>query len=639
MKKIIIVIITLFSVCAFSQQKNVLFEETKSLYPNDEVINKHEIKWGVFTVPEDWENEKNNNEVKLAVAILKNTGGTSTNNPVVIIDGGPGGDSIGGIWWWLNHPLRKKSDIVLVDSRGTGFSEPRLCPDLGKDFLEILAKNQDKEKDEKDKVIAAMSCKQSLVAKGIDPEAYHSKNIVKDLHALKEYLKYTSWNVYGISYGTHVAQVYANDFPEDVKTLVLDSPIANMKEYYVKNTSNYVSSLNKVFQDCKNDPNCNTEYPNLEEVYYQVIDELTKNPITVKVDANIVKKGAFTYNAEDFKVAIHQTLYQKRLIEVLPLLIYQFHHKNEAALSALVAAFSGALGLDYGLYYCVTCNEAIPNNSFDSYKNDVSKHPKLKGGLSFYGSDFSVCNAWNNNQEKVTYAVDSLASKINSKTLIFTGKFDPITPAKNGEVLVTEIKNASLAKTASLGHASSLSRKGFKIANTFINENVSEIENNKTQQVSFIKDIYVNGGVSKLGDSLNKFDPLFFIPLIIALFISLVAVFSYLVGFFKRRQKTITDKLVRILLTITSILGIGVLIGFVLAISDTASINFYILAFGISASWSFLFTLFYIFIVILVLAAIYFLVSAKKIDNRSVVFTVLFSNILIGTYFLYWGFL
>ena len=639
MKKFTVLFLTLYSIYSYAQQSNILFEKTGSFYPNEEIINKEDIEWGYFTVPEEWGNTTRR-KIKLAVAILKNTSKAKDTNPVVIIDGGPGAGSIEGIWWWLNHPLRKKSDIILVDARGTGFSEPRLCPDLGNEVLKILAKNQDAAKDEEEKVLAAMVCRQQLTTKGINIDAYHSKNIAKDLHALKEYLKYQNWNVYGVSYGTYVAQIYANDFPNDLKTMVLDSPISDISKYYTYNTSNYISSLNKVFEACKNDPNCNAEYPNLEKIYYEVIEKLTKTPITVKVDKTIINEGTFTYNAEDFKVAIHQALYQKRLIEVLPLLIYQFHIGNKHALSALVAAFSGALGLDYGMYYCVSCNETIPNNLIQEYNDDSNKFPKLKGGLSFYNSDFAVCNKWNN-QKKNDIKNEYSASKINVPTLIFTGEFDPITPSKNGDSLAVQIENSYLVNAASYGHASSFTRKGFKITNNFINDpntKLSSEDFDSNTKMDFINDIYINGGASKLGNSINNFDLLFFSPLIIALMISLIAVFVYTIELLRNKEKNISNKLIKLLLIISSTLGIGVLIGFIIALNDTASNNFYILAFGIPENRSYLFTLLFIFLGVVFLSFFFFIINIKKIGNRSVIFTVLFSNLLIGVYFLYWGF-
>ena len=639
MNKFTLLFLTIFSIYSFAQQPILQFEKVTSFYPNDEIINNADIEWGYFTVPETWE-DTNGRKIKLAVTILKNTSKSKETNPVIIINGGPGAGSIEGIGWWLNHPLRKKSDIVLLDARGTGFSTPRLCPGLGNELLKILAKNQDATKDEEEKILAAMVCKQQLIAKGINIKAYHSKNIAKDLHALKDYLKYPNWNIYGVSYGTYIAQVYANDFPNDVKTLILDSPISDISKYYTDNTSNYVSSLNKIFKACKNDPNCHAEYPNLESIYYEVIEELTKTPITVKVDKTIIEEGTFTYNAEDFKVAVHQALYQKKLVEVLPLLIYQFHNRNKDALSALVAAFSGALGLDYGMYYCVSCSEVIPNNSIQSYHDDSNKFPKLKGGLSFYNSDFAVCDKWNDqkiNDTEKTYSVP----EINVPTLIFTGEYDPITPSRNGDSLAIQIKNSNLIKATTYGHASSFTRKGFEITNNFINAQNKKIYSkdfDSNAKTVFIKDIYINGGISKLGHSINNFELIFFTPLIIALIISLIAIFVYIITLLRNKEINKSNKIVKLLLLIGSAIGVGVLIGFVIVLNTTASNNFYILAFGISENWSYLFTLLFAFFAIVILTCIYFIVRIKKIENRSIIFTVLFSNILIGIYFLYWGF-
>ena len=305
------------------------FEKTASFYPDSETLKNENIEWGYLTVPENWDGTTENT-VKLAVAVIRSTSETNDKkSPVVIIEGGPGAGAINSVWSWLSHPLREKSDIILVDIRGTGLSEPKLCPDLGANFLKILAKNQTPAEDEVEKATAAMACQRKLLIEGIDIKAYHSGNIAKDLHNLKNYLKYDSWTVYGVSYGTYMAQVYATDFPKDVANLILDSPIADINEYYTNNTVNYVNSLNKVFEDCKNDPNCNADYPDLENKYYETIAKLEKNPITVTVDKSIIEDGTFTYNAEDFKIAIHQALYNQQLIEVLPLLIYEFNKGNK----------------------------------------------------------------------------------------------------------------------------------------------------------------------------------------------------------------------------------------------------------------------------------------------------------------------
>ena len=78
------------------------------------------------------------------------------------MQGGPGGSAISGLWMWLGHPLRKTGDIILIDLRGTGFSDS-MYPDLGEKFFEILSKNQSIKKDVQDKVKLSLECQQDLI--------------------------------------------------------------------------------------------------------------------------------------------------------------------------------------------------------------------------------------------------------------------------------------------------------------------------------------------------------------------------------------------------------------------------------------------------------------------------------------------
>lgn len=640
--KFLAILLLSFAIPFFSVSAQMLgtsFEKSDPFYADIEQDFAKDIEWGFFTIPEAWNNPEGKT-IKLAVAILKNKANRKNEDPVLVVEGGPGAGAIESIWLWMNHPVRENRDVILVDTRGTGFSEPRLCPDLGKKFLTILAKNQDPEQDEREKVLAAIACKESLIANKININEYHSENIARDLNALKVKLNYKHWNVNAVSYGTYVAQVYANTFPEDIKTLILDSPIADIGKYYTNNTANYIKSLNKVFEACKNDSLCNSAYPDLERIYYKTIEQLTKNPVTIKVDRSIIENGQFTYNAEDFKVAIHQALYQKQLIKVLPLLIYQFYNENEATLSALVAAFSGALGLDYGLYYCVSCTETLPYNSLTEFNKNASQYQALNGGLSFYKSDFAVCDKWNSEEVDSKKELSEL-SGLNIPVLIFTGGFDPITPSSNGEALSSCLKNTYHLDRLSYGHASSFTITGSKVVNEFINEPEKRpyFQNlQSSDELEFATKIKINGGVSRLGNSINNFDILFFSPLIIALLISLAAIVFYLVLIITKKNDIASSKLMKLSLIINSALGITLIVGFILALNNVASENFYILAFGLPENYTYLFNLLLMFLGFLLFTIVFFFHNIKKIKERSVIFTVLFSNILTGTYFYYWGF-
>lgn len=645
MKKIIAIILILcLPNYLFPQKKAYKLEKTATFFPDEPALNKeNDIEWGYLTVPENWE-KTDRKTIKLAFAVLKNTSKTAALSPVVYLEGGPGAGEVGGIWRWLDHPLRKNNDLVLLDVRGTGYSSPKFCPELGSRFLEILAKNQSSTQDEQEKTAAALACRQDLISRGIDLSSYNSRSIAKDLNALKEALKYEKWNVYGVSYGTYTAQVYANDFPNDIKSLVLDSSISDIAEYYNSNTANYVSSLNKVFEACKNDPLCNTQYPDLENTYYETIEKLARNPITVNVDKKIVSSGKFTYNAEDFKIAIQQSLYYKRLIEVLPLLITQFNKGNKNTLSSLVASFSGALGLDYGQYYCVSCNEVLPNNSIYEFTKNSESFSKLKGGLSFYKSDFSVCDKWNLGNQSSQKSINTLSnlSTITAPVLVFSGAFDPITPEANGKATAERFKNSFLVSAPTGGHGPGLSIIGSEIIGEFLRNpslapNVSELtENNK---VDFATDVIISGGVSNFASSLNEFDMLFFAPFFVALIILLISILTFVYQLIRNSKPDSNNKIMNSLIVVTSLFALITVIGFVLAVNDTSQHNFYVLAFGIPGQFEYLFLLQWAFAVCFVISLFYFVSAIKSIANVSAMAIILFSLSLIGIYFQYWGFL
>jgi pimeloyl-ACP methyl ester carboxylesterase len=641
--KRLFLLLCILPACLFAQTSTLKLEKTTSFFPDNKKINSEKIDWNYLIVPENWE-KPNGKTIKIAVAILKSTEDNADSNPIVYIEGGPGAGAIKGIAGWFSHPLRKKSDIVLIDVRGTGFSFPKFCPDLGKNFLEILAKNQNKKQDEQQKAVAAMLCKEDLINRNIDINAYNSKSIAKDLNALKNLLKYKNWNVYAVSYGTYTAQVYANDFPQDIKTLLLDSSISDISQYYNLNTQNYISSLDKVFEDCANNPDCNKKYPNLEATYFATIAKLEKKPITVKVDKKIIPTGNFTYNAEDFKVAIQQSLYQKKLIPLIPLLITEFNNGNKSTLSALVSSFSGALSFDYGAYYCVTCNEAIPFNSIAQFDKNADKYKNLQGGLSFYKSDFLVCEKWNLGTVKKTILSNDLSnlSALTAPVLVFAGKFDPITPEENGKVTVEKFKNGFLVEAPISGHAPGFSSFGAKIANEFINNPAKTPDINDFQsdsKVNFVTDVAINGGVSKFGNSLNEFKVLFFAPLIIAVAILIISIINFLFVLIKRRGDNNANKQIKVLVILTALVGLFTIAGLIIAVFDTAQRNFYILAFGVASQFSYLFILQWIFVAFITISGLYFILRIKSISNPSVIATVLFSLILVGVYFEYWGFL
>lgn len=614
-------------------------EKTTSFFPKANGLEKAKINWYYLSVPERWEMPEAK-KIKIAVAVLKCISGKATTDPILYIPGGPGEEAIGSLAYWIDNPLRKNSDIILTDIRGTGNSKPALCPDLGKKLLEIFSENQGKSQEEQKKIVAAMSCKQDLVSRGIDLSAYNSAAMAKDLNSLRKALHYDKWNVYSVSYGTYVAQVYAAAFPEDLRTLTMDSPVASISDYYNNNTRNYMNSLDKVFALCKQDEACNRMYPELEKTYYETIEQLSQKPVTVNVDPGIVASGSFTFNAEDFKIVIQQALYRKKLIEVLPLLITQFHDSNKSALSMLVPALANGLDLDYGLYYCVTCNEAIPKNSITAFDSVSSGYKRLQGGLAFYRSDFKVCEQWNKDLPLPAGKSTEDSGTLQVPTLFISGKYDPITPASDVAGLKRKYPHSVEVIDKMSGHASSFTPEGVALIGDFIREPAQVArgrELGRGEKLQLASGIAVNGGVINLANSMSAFELIFFTPLAIALLVLIVAIFSFSYSLI-RNYKGNSFKLLKIITIAASVLSLLVLVGLIMGIQETAGANFYILAFGLPGKYQYLYQLQLAFLVLTLFSILLFVLGIKKVKDRSVFFSVLFSLILVNIYFAYWGF-
>ena len=123
-------------------------------------------------------------------------------------EGGPGYSTTGtgSSYAEMYGPLLDRRNLLLVDQRGTGRSEPIDCPalqDLDGDYA-----------------TAAGACGASL---GDRADDYTTALSADDLAAVVSALGLGPVDVYGDSYGTFFAQVFAGRHPDQVRSLVVDS--------------------------------------------------------------------------------------------------------------------------------------------------------------------------------------------------------------------------------------------------------------------------------------------------------------------------------------------------------------------------------------------------------------------------------
>ena len=129
-------------------------------------------------------------------------------------EGGPGYSSTGSRDYYLAifDALRDRRDVLIVDKRGTGRSDPIDCPDLqtGSTDLDAVA-----------------ACAKQL---GDTAWFYGTDFAANDIVAVMDALAIDEADFYGDSYGTFVGQVLAGLYPNRLRSIILDSA------HYVKNS-------------------------------------------------------------------------------------------------------------------------------------------------------------------------------------------------------------------------------------------------------------------------------------------------------------------------------------------------------------------------------------------------------------------
>ena len=139
--------------------------------------------------------------------------------------GGPSAAAIDpGIIFVLTSLFGANRDMIFVDARGTGLSQPRLgCPEF--DALAVAAFPNAPSRAAY--LASVRQCRDRLRADGVDLDAYDSAANAEDLDELRVALGYDRWNVLGISNGGLATLTLMRLHPEGIRSVVLDSPTSN----------------------------------------------------------------------------------------------------------------------------------------------------------------------------------------------------------------------------------------------------------------------------------------------------------------------------------------------------------------------------------------------------------------------------
>lgn len=457
MKKLFPLSLLLFiaiTACAPQEQTNV----NKSSLALEKCIltssfgNQVEAECGVLIVPEDRANP-DGRKIELHLAVIHAIKRNPQPDPLFLLAGGPGQSAIESfpVMVSLLNQIHEDRDIVLVDQRGTGKSNPLRCLDETDEDLEPDAA-MDKLKD----------CPSKLDA---DVRFYNTEIAMTDLDEVRSALGYNKINLYGASYGTRAALTYLRMFPEHVRTVTLDAVVDPNFVLFMDSAQDGQAALDLFFKRCENDEACKTAFPKLRSEFTSLLSRVEESPAEISMPHPLTNQPIeLTITPEIITGMVFNTLYVPDFVATLPLSIHlAYADENYVPLLAQGLQVNG--NLYDGMFYAVACTEDVPLISADE-ASESSEQTVFEDRTSLL---LSVCSEWQ--AGKVS---DEFRAPITSDVpvLIFSGAADPITPPYHAEKIAENLTNELHLVFDDMGHGNLSSVCSVNIFSIFI-ENAS----------------------------------------------------------------------------------------------------------------------------------------------------------------------
>jgi pimeloyl-ACP methyl ester carboxylesterase len=379
--------------------------------------------------------------IELSFAIVPALNLEPLPDPVVPLAGGPGQSAVDFYsgYSWAFETLRRDRDILLLDQRGTGDSARMDCP-LD---LEVAAGDPSTA----ETVRYTRECLESLPH---DPRWFTTSIAVRDLEALRVALGYPELNLYGVSYGSRVAQHYARRYPDSTRTVVLDGVVAPQLPLGPEIATEAQVALNRIFARCAEDAACNEAFPALATRFAEFKARLAEKPVNVKVADPVTGEfSTLAFGPNEMAAAIRLLAYDSGTIAILPLLLSEAADGNYRPLAAqyqmTVSAMADAIAL--GMHNAVMCSEDVPY-----YDDSLIDEPAL--AASYMGTIQlealrAMCGVWPEGPVDADFH-EPLATR--APVLLLSGDSDPITPPRYADMAAMNLMRAWLLTGRNQGH-------------------------------------------------------------------------------------------------------------------------------------------------------------------------------------------
>jgi pimeloyl-ACP methyl ester carboxylesterase len=380
-------------------------------------------------------------EIELRVAVVPALNLTPESDPLVPIAGGPGQGSVQfySSYRWAFEDVRRNRDILLIDQRGTGESATMDC-DFDDDMVE----------GEYSIELTLEYTQRCLDELPYDPRFFTTSVAVTDIEAVRAALGYPSLNLYGVSYGTRVAQHYARRYPDSTRTVVIDGVVPPQISLGPEIATESQKAIDKILARCAADESCNETFPGLAEDFSRVVRDLKEVAVEISVPhPSTGRPETVLFGSGEFAAAIRLLAYHPNSMALIPLLIHEAGEGNLVPLGSqyLMTMIAMTDALSLGMHNAVMCTEDVP--FYDPSTIDYDSVASSYMGMFQLDALEAICSIWPAGTIDENFK-EPLASDL--PVLLLSGDADPITPPRYADLAAVDLENATHLIGKDQGH-------------------------------------------------------------------------------------------------------------------------------------------------------------------------------------------
>jgi pimeloyl-ACP methyl ester carboxylesterase len=416
---------------------------------------------GTLTVFED-RAAKSGRQINLWIVVLPAVRPVAR-DPLVFLAGGPGQGAaqlarqIRGAF----RTVQRTRDIVLVDQRGTGKSNPLNCRSDANSLREMTEPAES----------GIERLKKCLAGYQADVRLYTTNIAMDDLDEVRDHLGYDRINLYGGSYGTRAALVYLRRHGEHVRTMILDGVAPMDMRLPMFTARDAQRALDKLLTDCDADRACKRAFPDLSGRIRNLLTRLEQSPPTVRI------VHPRTGVAEDIRVEarvvasiLFSALYSPLIASIVPALVESAERNEFQSIFALGLAGEGTdENMSVGMQLSVLCSEDATRVT----ATDVQQASTgTLFGLHLLSSQLKACEIWPRGAVDASY-FEPVVSDV--PALVLSGDLDPVTPPAWGDAVVKSLENGRHITVPGTGHGVIATVCGQRLIQDFLDRASSEL--------------------------------------------------------------------------------------------------------------------------------------------------------------------